>query len=143
MDAEEALAKCDKDRNVKNRIGRQLVQLNPINEKESTKEFVNWKGQAANKEISEDYPKTFGRIGNGFITWDLHRLIVCQQAHLLELAVVLRGEFGSLPSRDLVFLRSSGGTGGDVLGAFGPRRHGGEATARRKKGKAWRRRCTG
>ena len=38
--------------------------------------------------------------------------------------MVLQGEFGSFPSRDPLLLRSSRGTGGDVLGALGSRRHG-------------------
>jgi hypothetical protein len=89
MDAQEALAKSDEDGNVENRIGSQLVQLNSIDEKEYPKELMNWNGEAVNKEISEDNPITFGRIWNGFITWDLHCFVVCQQAHLLEFAVVL------------------------------------------------------
>jgi hypothetical protein len=41
-DSEEAFAKCDKNRNVKDGIGSQLVQLNPINEKKAAEEIMDW-----------------------------------------------------------------------------------------------------
>jgi hypothetical protein len=41
-DSEEAFAKCDKNRNVKDGIGSQLVQLNPINKKKAAEEIVDW-----------------------------------------------------------------------------------------------------
>ena len=142
MDAEEALAKCNKNGNMEDGIGSQLVQLNPIDEKESPKELVNWDRETANEEIGKDYPISFGRICNGFITRDLHRPIICQQAHLLELAMILSGEFGSLPSGDPFLLRlSGGGAGNDVLDALSPWRHGGAAAARRSSGRARSREC--
>jgi hypothetical protein len=125
MDAEEALAKCNEDGNMEDGLGSQLVQLNPINEEKSPKELVNWDGEAANEEVGENYPITIGRVWSCFITGDLHRPAVPSQAHLLELALIRRGEPGSLPFGDPFLLRSTGGTSGDVPGALGPRGHGG------------------
>jgi hypothetical protein len=41
MDAEETFTEGDKDRDVKDRIGSQLMQLNPVNKQKSTKKFVD------------------------------------------------------------------------------------------------------
>jgi hypothetical protein len=41
MNAEETFTKGDKDRNMKDRIRSQLVQLNPIDKQQSTKKFVD------------------------------------------------------------------------------------------------------
>jgi hypothetical protein len=41
MDAKEALAKCDEDRNVENGIRSQLIQLKPIDKQKPTKIFVD------------------------------------------------------------------------------------------------------
>jgi hypothetical protein len=68
MDAKETLAKCGEDRNVENGIRSQLIRLNPIDKQKPTKKFVDSNGQAANKEISENYPKTFRRIWSDLIS---------------------------------------------------------------------------
>jgi tRNA nucleotidyltransferase/poly(A) polymerase len=72
MDAKEAFAECDKVGYVENIIRSPLIQLNPINKQKSTKKFVDWNRQTAKEEVSENYPKTLGRIWGSFIYWDLH-----------------------------------------------------------------------
>jgi hypothetical protein len=42
MDAEETFTYGDKDRDMKDRIRSQLIQLNPIDKQQSTKKFVDW-----------------------------------------------------------------------------------------------------
>jgi hypothetical protein len=42
MDADEAFIEGGKYRDVKDRIGSQLIQLNPIDKQQSTKKFVDW-----------------------------------------------------------------------------------------------------
>jgi hypothetical protein len=58
MDAQEALAKSDENRDVEKRIRGQLVELNPIDKKKAAEEFVNREGKAAHEEVDESYPKT-------------------------------------------------------------------------------------
>jgi hypothetical protein len=124
MDTKEALAECDKDQNMESRVRSRLIQLNLVNKEKSTKKFVDWNGQAAEKKVGENYPETLGRIWGSFIPWNLHRSIVRYQTQLLEVAVVFLVELGSFPSRNFFLLLSSGGTGGDVLGAIGSWTHG-------------------
>ena len=42
LDPEEALAKGDKDRNVEDGVGSQLMQLQPINEEKTAEEIMDW-----------------------------------------------------------------------------------------------------
>jgi hypothetical protein len=63
MNAEEALAKCNDDRNMEDEIGSQLVQLNPVNEEKSPKELVNWDRKAPNEEVCKNYQITSGGFG--------------------------------------------------------------------------------
>jgi hypothetical protein len=77
MDVEETLVEGDQDGNMKDRIRIQLIHMNPINEQKPTKKFVDWNGQTVEEEVSKDYLKTLGRIGDIFISWDLHRPIAC------------------------------------------------------------------
>src|SRR3954465_1619437 len=60
LDANPALAKRDESRNVKKGIGRQMMNLNPIEEKEPTKELVGRKRKTAKNKGNEDHPKTHG-----------------------------------------------------------------------------------
>ena len=77
MDAEETFTEGNKDRDMEDGIGSQLMQLNPVNKQESTKKFVDWNGQATEEEVSKSYPETLGGIWDSFIPWDLHRPIAC------------------------------------------------------------------
>ena len=70
-------------------------------------------------------------MGNTFIPWHLHRFIL-KQAHFLEHTVVLGRDFGSLPSGNLLLLRSSGAAGDAGLGALRSLGHGGGVGARRE-----------
>jgi hypothetical protein len=42
VDAKKALTQSNKDGDVEDRVGGQLMELNPVNKKKSTKEFVDW-----------------------------------------------------------------------------------------------------
>jgi hypothetical protein len=58
MDAQEAIAESDEDRDVEERIRGQLVKLNPINGKEAAKELMNGNEKAADKKIDKGYSET-------------------------------------------------------------------------------------
>jgi hypothetical protein len=49
VDAQEAFAEGDKDRNVEERVMGQLVKLNPIDEEETAEEFVHQNRKAADE----------------------------------------------------------------------------------------------
>jgi hypothetical protein len=58
MDAEETLAESNENGNVEDRIRGQLVQLDPVDEKETTKKFVDRSGKTTDEEIDECYPES-------------------------------------------------------------------------------------
>jgi hypothetical protein len=58
MDAKEAFAKGDEDRDVEKGIRGQLVELNPIYKKDATEEFMDGNGKTTDNKIDEGYPKT-------------------------------------------------------------------------------------
>ena len=80
-------------------------------------------------------------MGNTFIRWHLY-CFVLEQAHLPQHAEVLRGDLRSLPSGNFLPLHALAGTGGDVLAALGPGRHGDGAAERKRKEEAGRMRCS-
>jgi hypothetical protein len=59
-----------------------MIELDPINEKQSTNEFVKWNIKSTDEELSEGYLETFYRMGSAFVPWHLHHLIL-EQAHAL------------------------------------------------------------
>jgi hypothetical protein len=68
MGPEKALAEGDKYGDVKDRIWGQLVQVQPINKEQSTKEFVNRRGKTADQVVNEGYPVLDGWRQEAFFT---------------------------------------------------------------------------
>jgi hypothetical protein len=64
FDPQEAFAEHDETRNVKDRIGIQVVKLNPIGKKKATEERMRGKGQTPQQKGNEDYPESRRRPGN-------------------------------------------------------------------------------
>jgi hypothetical protein len=120
VDAEEVFAKSNENGDMEDGIGSWLVQLYPINEKESPEKIMNRHGEAVKEEISENYAISFGRTGGRFVLGSLHLLFISEQPQFLQLPVlcwielryVLSGHF-------LIFHRlSAGGVGGVALDAL-------------------------
>jgi hypothetical protein len=55
---------------VKNGIGIQIMELNPVSEKETTEERMSGKRQTPQQKSDEDYPESRWRPGNDFRTGD-------------------------------------------------------------------------
>jgi hypothetical protein len=64
FDPQEAFAERDKTRNVKDGIGIQVVELNPVGKKKATEERMRGKGQSPQQKGNEDYPESRRRSGN-------------------------------------------------------------------------------
>ena len=96
-DSEEAFAKCDENRNVKDGIGGQLVQLNPVNKKKAAEEIVNWGRKAADEVINETNPVLHWRVGVAFFAGKADGVLFLHQAKPLQHVEVLVGDFRSLP----------------------------------------------
>jgi hypothetical protein len=95
--SEEAFAKCDKNGNVKDGIGGQLVQLNPINEKKAAEEIMNWGRQAADKVINETNPILHWRVGVALLARKADGVFFLHEAKPLQRIDILVGDLGSLP----------------------------------------------
>jgi hypothetical protein len=86
FDPQETFTKRDKTRNVKDGIGIQIMELNPIGKKKTTEERMRGKEQASQQEGDEDYPESRRRSGDDL--WaggERFRRRVLQEAHLLGL----------------------------------------------------------
>ena len=81
-----------------------MMQLNPVNKEKSTEKFVDGGGKAANEVVDESYPKSNWRGWKAFVAREDQRVLLLHQAQLLEDPLVLVGDLGSFPSRDLHFL---------------------------------------
>jgi hypothetical protein len=86
FDPQEAFAERDKTRNVKDGIGIQVVELNPVGKKKAAEERIRGKGQTPQQKGNEDYPESRRRPGNN-LRADGERICRCvlQEAHLLGL----------------------------------------------------------
>ena len=104
MGPEEAFAQGNKYRDVEDRVGGQMMQLNSVNKEKSTEKFVDGGGKAANEVVDESYPKSNWRGWKAFVAREDQRVLLLHQAQLLEDPLVLVGDLGSLPSRDLHLL---------------------------------------
>jgi hypothetical protein len=100
-DSEEAFAKCDENRNVKDGIGGQLVQLNPINKKKTAEEIVDWGREAADEMINKTNPILHWRLGVAFFARKADGVLLLHEAKPLQHVGVLVGDFGSLPLKIL------------------------------------------
>ncbi len=92
MDAEETFAKSNENGNMKERIRGQLMQLDPVDKKKTTKKFMDRSGKAANKEVDESYPESDRRMRDAFLSGKLQGFLFLQQAKLLQRFLVLGGD---------------------------------------------------
>jgi hypothetical protein len=82
VDAKQTFTQNDKDGNVQNGVGGQLVKLNPVDEKQTAKEFMERNRKATEEKINKCYPEVDGRARSALITRKDHRLLV-EEAELL------------------------------------------------------------
>jgi hypothetical protein len=73
------------------RIGGQLMQLDPVDKEEASKKFLNRKGEATNEEVNKDYPESDG--GWGELSSPGILIASDEQAHLLQHLLVLCRKF--------------------------------------------------
>jgi hypothetical protein len=59
LNPQEALTKRDKARDMKNGVGIQVVELNPICKQKAAKKRVEGKRESPEKECKEKYPKSW------------------------------------------------------------------------------------
>jgi hypothetical protein len=111
LDPQEAFTERDKARNVKDGIGIQVVELNPVSKKKTTEERMQGKRQTPQQEGDEDYPESRRRPGNDLRAGgERLRRRVLQEAHLLGLGQLLVPDLGLDPAAN----------GGSVsIGRFG------------------------
>jgi hypothetical protein len=64
FDPQEAFTERDKARNVKDGIGIQVMELNPVSKKKTAKERMRGKRQTPQQESDEDYPESERWPGN-------------------------------------------------------------------------------
>jgi hypothetical protein len=98
LDPQEAFTQRDEARNVKNRVGIQIVELNPIHEEKPAKEGMRGKRESPQQESHENYPESGGRPGNNLGTGgERFRRGVLEKTHLLGLRQLLVSNFGLHP----------------------------------------------
>src|SRR3954469_11915976 len=71
LDTEQALAESDETGDMKKRVGRKMMQLDTIEEKQSTKKIVDWEGKAPKDKGNEHNPKPSRRTGNYLVAGKL------------------------------------------------------------------------
>jgi hypothetical protein len=79
-DSKEAFAQRDKNGNMEDGIGGQLVQLNPINKKKAAEEIVNWGRKAADEVINKTNPILHWRVGVAFFAGKADGVLLLHQA---------------------------------------------------------------
>jgi hypothetical protein len=68
LDLQKALTERDKTHNMQNRIGIQIMKLNPIRKEKAAKKRVRRKRKSSEGESKKDYPKAWGRPGDDLWT---------------------------------------------------------------------------
>jgi hypothetical protein len=114
MDVKETLAEGNKNGDMEERIQGQLMQLNPVDKQETTKELMDRSGKTVNEKVNECYPESDRGMWEAFIAGKLQGFLLLQQAKLLQHLLVLVGDLGPLPSRNLSLLHRGIGTRGFV-----------------------------
>jgi hypothetical protein len=83
---QETFTERDETRNVKNCVGIQVMELNPVSEKEATEKRMRRQRQTPQQKGDENYPESEGRPGNDLRAGgERFRRRVLQEAHLLDL----------------------------------------------------------
>ena len=81
---EEALAKGDENRNVVDGIGSQLMKLQPVHEKQSTKKIMDRSREAANEVVNEANPIFHRGRRVALLAGEAQRVFLLRQAELLH-----------------------------------------------------------
>jgi hypothetical protein len=131
MDAEETLAEGNKNGYMEERIRGQLVQLNPLDKQDTTKELMDRSGKTANEKVNECYPKSYRGMREAFIARKDQGLLLLQQAKLLEHFLVLVGNLGSFPYGNLPLFRGCIGAWSHVPQHLGAWRGHGKASVKK------------
>jgi hypothetical protein len=123
---QEALTERDKARNVKDGIGIQVMELNPISKKKTAEERMRGKRQTPQQEGDEDYPESRRWPGKDLRAGGerLHRRVL-QEAHLLGLGQLLVPDLGLDPAANggSVGIGRLGLLGGGASGSGTPLAH--------------------
>jgi hypothetical protein len=83
---QETFTERDEICNVKNCVGIQVTELNPVSEKEATEKRMWRQRQTPQQKGDENYPESEGRPGNDLRAGsERFRRRVLQEAHLLDL----------------------------------------------------------
>src|SRR3954470_17965477 len=88
VDAKKALAKGDKNGDMKNRVRSQLMQLNPVNKEETMKKLVDGSRKTADKKFGKHYPKSCRWRGSSFITGRCHLVAVEEETQFLQIPML-------------------------------------------------------
>jgi hypothetical protein len=128
---QEALTEHDEARNVKDGVGIQIMQLNPISKEKTAEERMRGKRQTPQQEGDENYPESRRRPGNDLRAGGerFYRRVL-QEAHLLGLGQLLVPDLGLDPAANDGAVCISrlgllgGGTGGGAGGGGAPLAHG-------------------
>jgi hypothetical protein len=112
LNPQKTLTEHDETRDVQNRIGIQIMELNPIRKEKAVKKRVRGKRKSPEDESKKDYPEAWGRPGDDLWTrGEGLRRIILQNADLLGARQLLVSDLSLDPIAD------DGGI--SVLG-FGP-----------------------
>ena len=89
LNAKPTLAKRDKTRNVEKGVGRQMMELNPIEKKQSTKEVMDWIRKPTQNEGNKHNPIPRRGTGDYLIAGESHgRRVLRDQAPLAQFAEI-------------------------------------------------------
>ena len=101
---------------MENGVRGELVKLHPMDEQESSEEFVSGQREAALEECKEDHGPSGRRSRKYLSTWPLHLLLVLRNAPLLAQLVQLPlGDEGAVPIAGSFLHGALAATGGDAL----------------------------
>jgi hypothetical protein len=101
LDPQKTLTEHDETRNVQNRIGIQIMELNPICKEKTTKKRVRWKRHPSEHKGKKNYPEAWRPPGDDLWTGDERlRRIVLENADLLGVRQLLVPNLGLDPVAD-------------------------------------------
>ena len=96
LDSEEALTQCDKNRHVEDGIGRQLMQLKPIDKEEAPKKFVDRGRKTADEMVNKTDPILHWRRWIALFLGEARCVLLLGEPQLLLQIHILAGDLGSL-----------------------------------------------
>ena len=97
LDPEEALTQCDKNRHVEDGIGRQLMQLKPIDKKKTSKKLMDRGRKTADEVVNETDPILDWRRRIALLLGEAERVLLLGEPQLFQGVHILVGDLGSLP----------------------------------------------